>query len=284
VTTHVDLAFFVLLAVLFPLWAALFGLRRLRRASLEDLPQARLWLYRRAIVIQWALTFAVLTHWIRQRRTWDELGLGLHVTPGLIGVLVGLAIVSVLILRQRTAAMRDDEALASVRRQLTRLERMLPRSRRELSWFYGLSVTAGLCEEFLYRGYMIWFLTHWMGLIPAVGAGALLFGLAHAYQGPRGMAMTGAVGVFLGALYLVSGSIWLGMIAHALMDAHSGHLGYVALTREPIEVPASDDEGFELVPEDAVELPADIGPERSLAEHADVAMEPPPNSMTEPRS
>lgn len=229
--TWIDLAFFVLLAVLFPLWAGMFGMRSLRRATWQDLPRARLWLYRRAILIQWTLTTAVIVWWFREHRLASELGLGFQVTPGLIGVLVGVTIIAAMIVRQRTRALGDDESLAHVRHQLARLELMLPRSRGELAWFYGLSVTAGLCEELLYRGYLIWFLTHWLGLFPAVGVAGLLFGLAHAYQGPRGMALTAGVGLFLGGIYLVTGSLYVGMVVHALMDVHSGHLGYVALSR-----------------------------------------------------
>lgn len=273
--TSTDIVLFVLLAVLFPVWAALFGLRRLRRAPVEQLSRARLWLYRRAIAIQWALTFAVIAHWIREQRPWNALGLGLRVTPGVIGVAVGLAIVIVLVLRQRAEALRSDDALEGVRRQLERLELILPRSPHELSWFYALSVTAGLCEEILYRGYVIWFLAHWMGVLPAIGVGAVVFGIAHAYQGPRGMLLTAFVGLFLGAVYWVSGSVWLGMLAHALMDLHSGHLGYVALNRAPARASEPPLE----TPDDS----AEIGPESTLAEHVDAAMEPPPNSMTEPR-
>jgi membrane protease YdiL (CAAX protease family) len=175
----------------------------------------------------------MLAWWLSQGRRWSGLGLGVHVTPGLIGILLGLAVMIVLVLRQRRQALHDEQALEQVRGQLARLALLLPTTPRELSWFYALSVTAGLCEELLYRGYMIWYLAHFMGLIPAIGVAALVFGLAHAYQGPRGIAMTAGVGLFLGAAYLVSGSLYAGMLAHALMDLHSGHLGYVALTRAP---------------------------------------------------
>jgi membrane protease YdiL (CAAX protease family) len=183
------------------------------------------------------ITLALAFYWARQLRTWAELGLVFHFNGGTLGVLVGLAVVAIVIVRQRVHALHDDEALDHVRHQLARLELMLPHSREELGWFYRLSITAGVCEEVLYRGYLIWYLAHAMGLIPAMLVGAVMFGVAHAYQGPRGMLVTAAVGAFLGGVFLVSGSLYLGMVVHALMDVHSGHLGFVALTQPAHEPP-----------------------------------------------
>ena len=71
-----------------------------------------------------------------------------------------------------------------------------------------------------------------LGLIQAAGIASLVFGLGHAYQGWKGMLLTGVVGAFLAVLYLVSGSLIAPMILHALMDMRSGQLAYVALSRE----------------------------------------------------
>lgn len=270
--TSIDHVLFVVLALLFPLWSALFGTRRLKRAAPGELPRARLWLYRRAIIIQWSLTAAVLVLWAALGRPWasywhggqgghaDVEGLGVvpFLSPGLIGVIAGVAIVTVAILRQRAQALRDDETLSRVRSRLGRLELMLPHSSEELRWFYRLSITAGVCEEALYRGYLIWYLGHAVAVIPAVLAAGLLFGLGHAYQGVRGMFLTAAVGVFLGAVYALTGSLYAGMVIHALMDAHSGHLGYAALMRGRSEL----DEAIALagVTDSEATMPAHDGP------------------------
>jgi len=78
-------------------------------------------------------------------------------------------------------------------------ERILPQSAVELLPYLGLATTAGLCEEFLYRGFV-------MAVLSSAGLGAglvvlgssLLFGLAHSYQGRGGMVMTFLVGGLLG--------------------------------------------------------------------------------------
>lgn len=226
-----DHALFALLAVLFPLWAFAFGYRTLERAAAADLPRRRVGLYRRAIVIQWTLVAITFALWIVRGRSWMELGLVPRMGAGLIGVLVGLAIIVAFVWRQRRAAMQDDESLASVRRQLHGVRRLMPVDEGELRWFVRLSVTAGICEEILYRGYVFWYLDHAFTPLQTAAIAAVLFGVAHSYQGVRGVLLTTVVGGFLGLVYGVSGSLFAPMAIHALMDVHSGQLGFVAFRR-----------------------------------------------------
>jgi membrane protease YdiL (CAAX protease family) len=260
-----DHALAALLAIFFPIWAATLGFRRLKRATLETLPRVRRSVYATAMVIQWGLIAVVAVLWVTTRRAWSELGLVPIPSPGLIGVLVGLAIVVVFIVRQRRGLLADEDGLELVRRRLRNIERMMPRTPGELRGFFALSVTAGVCEEILYRGYMIWYLTHFLGLIPAALVAAAVFGLGHSYQGPRGVLLTGAVGAFLGGIYLVTGSLFVPMVVHALMDIHSGHLGYVAFraedqslaraAREPLFDDTPGVDGAPVSPEETTEQP-----------------------------
>lgn len=226
-----DHLLFAALVLLGPVWARTFGYRRLLRASAGELSQVRLSVYRGAMAIQWTLAAAALVLWAARQRPWPALGLDLPPTPGLAGVLAGSAIVIALVWRQRAGVLRSDDGLADVRERMRHVEPMLPHSRPELNGFYLLSLTAGICEELLFRGFMLWYLNQYMALIPAVAVAAVVFGVGHAYQGSRGIVLTGIVGAFFAAVYLVSGSLFPGMLLHALMDAHSGHLAHVALVR-----------------------------------------------------
>jgi hypothetical protein len=152
----------------------------------------------------------------------------------LLGVLAGMALVAVLMLRRGFLRPADEAALEHVRQRTRHLERMLPATGRERSWFFALAVTAGICEELLYRGYIIWYLSHWFAIWPAAALAAVVFGIGHAYQGWRGVITTAFVGAFLAAVYILTGSLYPGMIMHALMDAHSGHLMQRAYERERV--------------------------------------------------
>lgn len=230
--TALDHALALILVVFFPLRARTFGYRRLEVAIAERLPEVRLALYREAIALQWLFAAGLVALWIGLRRPLAALGLGAQPSPRFLGVCAVIVVLTVLVLWQRTQALRDDAALASVRARLRHVERMLPRSPTELRWFYWLSATAGVCEELLYRGYLIAYLATWLPAPAAAAVAALVFGIGHSYQGARGVLTTTAAGAILGFAYLVSGSLLPGMVAHALGDAHSGHLAYVALRRQ----------------------------------------------------
>jgi membrane protease YdiL (CAAX protease family) len=227
-----DHALALVLAALFPLRAATFGFRRLRRAPPDRLSETRRAVYRDAIVMQWSLVACVVALWLVRGRAWGALGLEPRLTPGLIGAAAGSLLVVLLVWRQRAQAMRNDEALAHLRHRMRRLEVMLPHAGDEMPRFGALAVTAGICEELLYRGYLLWYVGQRLDVIPAAAVTALVFGVGHAYQGVVGMLKTGLLGAFLVTVYLVTGSLYLSMILHALMDLHSGHLMLRAYERD----------------------------------------------------
>jgi membrane protease YdiL (CAAX protease family) len=100
----------------------------------------------------------------------------------------------------------------------------MPHAAREFPLFAALACTAGLCEEFLFRGYLLWYAVHFMPFAYACVAQALVFGACHAYQGRRGIVLTTLAGAFFTGVLLVAGSIWPSMLIHALMDLHAGDL------------------------------------------------------------
>lgn len=108
------------------------------------------------------------------------------------------------------------------RRQIAELGHMMPRNAREYGVFALLSLTAGIVEETLFRGYLLWYLDAFMPLWTAVLFSSFVFGLAHSYQGLIGIAKTGALGLALALLYLLSGSLWLAILAHAMVDLLQG--------------------------------------------------------------
>jgi membrane protease YdiL (CAAX protease family) len=203
---------------------ALIGMRALRAAPAAAVSGLRRRLWWRGIAAQWLLTGAVLALWLSSWRSLVTLGLALRPTAGLVGVLVGLTTIVSLVVRQRGALARDEPLRARVRDRLSAVERLMPRTSQEFPLFAVLACTAGLCEEFLFRGYLLWYLSHAMPFLFACLLQALVFGLCHAYQGPRGVLLTTLAGAFFTGVMLVAGSIWPAMLIHALMDLHAGDL------------------------------------------------------------
>jgi len=101
---------------------------------------------------------------------------------------------------------------------LARLSALLPRDRDEVLLGAAISVAAGIGEELFFRLLLPMLLAAYIGAIPAAVAAILLFGLAHAYQGWKGVAVTSLVGILFTAMYLMSGSLAIAMLFHATID------------------------------------------------------------------
>ena len=68
-----------------------------------------------------------------------------------------------------------------------------------------------------------------MPLWVAVIVSSVAFGLGHSYQGANGATRAGLVGLVFAVFYVVTGSIWLPIIAHALLDILQGATLYEML-------------------------------------------------------
>jgi len=80
-----------------------------------------------------------------------------------------------------------------------------------------IAALAGLAEEALFRGVIQVALAEHMSEWAAVGAAGVLFGLAHAISPTYAMA-AGVVGVYLGAIFLLSGNLLVSVVAHGAYD------------------------------------------------------------------
>jgi len=129
---------------------------------------------------------------------------------GVAGGLVGGAAIAVL-LRRRSPA-KKPAIIGDV-------ESLLPRNRAEGAWATLLSVNAGLSEEIFFRLLLPLLVTALTGdaLTGFLGAAAA-FGLVHAYQGVWGVVATGVMGLVFSAIYVLTGSLFVVIALHALVD------------------------------------------------------------------
>jgi len=203
---------------------AFLGMRALRAAPESELSRLRARLWWRAIASQWTLVALVVALWIAEHRRWAGLGLALEPTAGLAGVLVGVVAMASIVLRQRGALATDATLRARVRARLLPVERLMPAERSEFARFVPLAITAGVCEELLFRGFLFWYAAQFLPLWGAAALQCVAFGVGHVYQGPKGILLTGLAGVFLTGVMLIAHSIAPAMLIHALMDLNAGDL------------------------------------------------------------
>jgi membrane protease YdiL (CAAX protease family) len=106
-----------------------------------------------------------------------------------------------------------------IRRLVNELERhVLPLFARctplELA---AIAAAAGIGEELLFRGLVQELLMRAAGVPLGLLVASALFGLAHFVTGTYAV-LAGAVGLYLGALAVLSGGLWVPILVHALYD------------------------------------------------------------------
>jgi membrane protease YdiL (CAAX protease family) len=64
----------------------------------------------------------------------------------------------------------DKEPPGSIRAKMqdTSISLYMPRTKNEFRWFIILSISAGICEELLYRGFLMWYISQFATIIVAV--------------------------------------------------------------------------------------------------------------------
>lgn len=224
----------VCITILLPVHDLLFWYPRLVRGGPGGPSRARRHAYRESIIVQWTLTALTAWIWVRAGRPWPELGVAAPAGWGfwLALLLAGVVIAAGTWQRLSLTRSEDEDTHEAMLDQLDHLRALLPHTRAELKQFSAVAVTAGLCEEVLFRGFVYWYLAALVPAPAAVVLAAALFGMAHAYQGTRGVLVTAGVGLGLMLLYIISGSLWVPMIVHVFIDLNSGLLAYTVLRRE----------------------------------------------------
>jgi len=223
------------------LFLALFGLGLLLdplilwpafiRRSRADSVRARTFLWSSWIVLLWLLTAAAVALWVREARSWEALRLvALH--GWRLWVATGLVAACAISYGRRAARIARRLRRGRVKIGNPGVERLAPQTGPELGLWLALSVTAGCCEEFLFRGYLIWAFQPLLGLWGAAALSLVVFTVAHAYQGAKGMVAVGAVGAVLTVVVLTLGSLWPAMLMHAIIDAGEGLVAWLVLRKQ----------------------------------------------------
>jgi uncharacterized protein len=111
-----------------------------------------------------------------------------------------------------------------------------PATWTERRWWVFVCITAGVCEEVLFRGFMLHYLHvfPWtLNLTLALLISSVIFGFNHLYQGAGGVAGTAIAGVLFGLLFLLTGNLLLPIILHFVMDVRM-----LAILRPPADTPS----------------------------------------------
>jgi len=223
IDTPFTLIILLLLAVVFPL-LGIRDYRLLLRRTSEGVADARVKSYKGVLKMHWPLTIGLLAWWLLSGNDLESLGL-IPVADGWQWVAIGVGIFAILaqVIYLETVS-RNIDKLAEIKEQIGELSNLAPQTRTEDRLFIMVSITAGVCEEILYRGLLLATLVSLAGTWPAVVLTSLIFGLGHAYQGISGIAKTGLIGLVLALLTVFSGSLFIAIVLHAVVDLTSGRI------------------------------------------------------------
>lgn len=214
---------FLILGVLIP-WRG-----RVRLQHLLTLPavgtKEKLVLYGSTMAFQWLLAGIVAWRALARGLTLAQLGLTRPITLDLL--LLSLAGTILFAAFQWFNLRRVGHMTGAVPEFMRKLaERVLPKSPLEFAPYCALAMTAGICEEFLYRGFTMAVLTR-LGLAAwlVVLISSVLFGLAHTYQGKTGVVGTTLMGLVFGTARVAVRTLVPVIVWHTVVDIVAGLAG-----------------------------------------------------------
>ena len=105
------------------------------------------------------------------------------------------------------------------------IDSLLPRSWNEVTFWIILCVSAGICEEVVFRGYLQkQFLALTESVAVAIALQGVVFGISHGYQGWKNVTVISILGVLFGILATWRGNLRANIISHAWADTWGGWL------------------------------------------------------------
>lgn len=180
----------------------------------------RIALYLSTALWEWTLTAYVL--WgVRRRGTPVEAVTGAKWKSFLefardIGIAISFWFVALMVLGATAVALHFRGSKESV-------GFLAPHGWNETALWILVCVTAGFCEETIFRGYLQKQFIAWSGNAAAgVAASAVIFGACHIYQGVKPAIVITVYGLLFGILSQWRKSLRPGMMTHALHDTVSG--------------------------------------------------------------
>ena len=196
--------------------------RLLTSSSAGTMPgSARMFTYAATLVEEWVLFLYVYlgmrsrgstirerinARWANAHAVWRDIGIAALVWLGFIVIEGGSSVIF------RTA----NGPGAKVVKELT------PHTLLELPLWILVSISAGFCEEFIFRGYLQEQCKRFTGSAAAVTIQAVFFGLGHGYQGWTLMLTIFLIGLLFGIAAALRKSLAPTMLAHGWADSVAG--------------------------------------------------------------
>jgi membrane protease YdiL (CAAX protease family) len=170
----------------------------------------------------------ILAVWMLYRRPFGSLGFNIpgHVTTPVI-ILTALFIV--LYIADTLYSFLNKSARAKIVQHRETKTPFMPAKTNELPLYFIMCVCAGFFEEIIYRGFLITYCGYLFSSYNypgmwAVTVPALVFSIAHIYQGHKAVFKILVLSILFGLIYYYSQSLLIVIILHFLVDWTGGLL------------------------------------------------------------
>jgi membrane protease YdiL (CAAX protease family) len=217
-----DHLFFILIAIVIPVLSLLRGQVNMEEIRLTVSDKKKFYLANAGVL--WIGAIMVFVLWLLALRPLEEMGFRSPILDLLVMSLTGLFVVAYVIetYTELSREGNEDEILKSAA--------FLPQNKEELGYFMILAISAGICEEIVYRGFLVNYL---MAVIDdrilafnvAVIFPAVIFGIVHMYQGIKSVLKIAIMSLLFSTIFIFSESLLIVVLLHAGVDIAGGILG-----------------------------------------------------------
>ena len=226
----------IIFSGLYPAYDFFYSIPKFKKYLSLNKPGIRKKEYQKSISWIWILSILVIIIWRYNDRDFVDLGLDFSLGWQIwLSSLIIVIALTYFIYLYRTIK-RDAEQKFSLSAKMKNHEgsENLPHNKQEFGWFILVAISAGICEELLYRGFLIWYFNVFSSTAIAVVSSTILFGIAHLFQGWKGGLQASFAGLILAFIYLLTGSLWIPIALHIIGDLYSGLIGWLAFDETKI--------------------------------------------------
>ncbi|MEP1097411.1 MAG: CPBP family intramembrane glutamic endopeptidase [Cyclobacteriaceae bacterium] len=211
----------IIVGVLFPLYAVLTSKKTIEK--LEENPEALADVYKGTILALGIITLTVAAAIKIERVPLEVVGLEFIRNPiWILALLISSGIAFFLISKIRI----PEDKIESARKSLEGVRHILPKNRREYRWMMATAFVAGIFEEVVFRGFLVWIVGLHVHISIAILGVNILFGVAHATTKLNNAVKAFGLGLFFSMIYYFTGSLWLAMLTHIIVDLYAGTFSY----------------------------------------------------------
>lgn len=208
-----------LIGIIFPIYILLTYQKVNANINQDD--KYRLTDYKQTLFIFWVLTLLILINYF----TYKQPALNFYPKVTLINIGLTILILAFSYFQYTTTKVSADSANAA-KEKLKDVYHYLPKTYKELKWFLFLSVSAGICEEIMFRLFFFEFLKGNTNLILAFVLTNIIFAITHIGSGKNNLISSFILGLLFSAIYYFTDNIWIAIILHISIDINAGILGY----------------------------------------------------------